>query len=134
MTMLEREYERVSQQMERCRRAIDLRPAGSVSEKCLHGRRYAYLARRERQRVTFTYIGPADSARARRIAASVAERRSFQALLRVARKSRDELRRAIGRLSPKIPDLAGIDPIRLLDRNFRHARLARHLRRINEAA
>ncbi len=129
MNLLEREYDRLAGLIVRYRKAINALPRGSISEKTLRARRYAYLARRDGGKVRFTYIGPADSAKPVSIRNRIAARRVFEALLRAARKSHEEIQKGIIRAAPKIA--ARREPIDLLNRNFRHVRLVWHLKRVN---
>lgn len=129
MKMLEREYDRLAGLQDRYRRNIDALPKGCLSEKTLRFCRYAYLACRDGQKVRFTYIGPADSAKVAALQKRIAERRVFEALMRAARRSLEEIQKAIVRTAPRSSDLR--PPIDLLNRNFRHVRFVRNLQRIN---
>ncbi len=85
------EKQRLSELLEIYQNEINQLPHGALSIKKIHGREYAYLAYREKDKVKFEYIGSILSDEYLRIKALVEKRKELEHLMKKARLNLKEI-------------------------------------------
>ncbi|MBP7583045.1 MAG: hypothetical protein KBA61_03355 [Spirochaetes bacterium] len=91
------EYERLLLLLKKYEAEVAKLPRGAVSLKTKAGHEYAYLARREKGKVVFTYLGKASSPDVKKMQGAVTKRRDYEAKIKRVKQDIRELERALGR-------------------------------------
>lgn len=100
--MLEAEERKLQARISHLNRRLTLRPDGCFTVKRIHGRRYAYVARRIRGKLRFEYAGPADRPSAERLRRALQVTRRLKSNLRQAQSRLRRIQRALARLRPPL--------------------------------
>jgi hypothetical protein len=93
--VIEEEFERLNEAKAAYEAAIKREEQGTPQIKRGRHKEYLYLARRNRNKVQYRYIGRADDDKARKVLDSVKNRREYEQLLKGIKNDLKEVRRAL---------------------------------------
>jgi len=87
------ERERLNELIVFYNKKIEDLPKGSISNKTINGKKYAYILYRKKNKVITEYIGPIKSEKAANLKAKINERREYETLLKKAKENLKEVER-----------------------------------------
>lgn len=94
-SILQEEYDRLSELSKEYHARIKVFPKGSVSIKPRKGIKYLYLAFRKEGKVCFDYIGPVSSSKADDIIKKIDERNQYISKLKQVKQDMKEIKKAL---------------------------------------
>lgn len=93
--VLKEDYERLQKLQKRYQKEIEALPSGSLSIKTRKGRKYAYRAYRENDKVRTDYVGTIDSDSVKEIKALIEKRKELESLLRTTNQRIAEIKKVL---------------------------------------
>ena len=94
-TVLKEEYKRLHKLQKRYLKDIENLPKGSLSIKNRKGRKYAYRAYREKDKIKTDYIGKIDSDTAKEVKILIKKRKELEGLLKKTNQKIDEIKKVL---------------------------------------
>jgi len=94
-TVIKEEYERLRKLQKRYQKEIGKLPKGSLSIKNRKGRKYAYRAYRENDKIKTDYVGRIDSEAAKEIKTLIKKRKELEGLLRKTNQRIAEIKKVL---------------------------------------
>lgn len=93
--IIQEEYERLKALSEKYQTIIGSLPKGSISFKKRHLKEYLYLAYRQKGKVRFEYVGPADSERAETAIRDIKLRKKYENKLKQVKTDLREIEKVL---------------------------------------
>ena len=93
--IIQEEHQRLKALSNKYREEIDSLPRGSISIKTRSSKEYLYLARRDKGKVQFRYIGPVTSEHSQDMLNKVAQRKEYEIKLKQVKKDLRETEKII---------------------------------------
>jgi hypothetical protein len=93
--VLEEEFERLNEAKQAYEAAMKREKQGAPQIKRIGNKDYLYLARRQRGKIKFHYVGHSDDQKAQKIIESVKKRREYEELLKGVKNDIKEVKKAL---------------------------------------